>query len=543
MQGEASTYQQRIFEFVASGHGHGVIRATAGSGKTTTLLEVAKRLPDDLEVCFLAFSKDAATELQRRLPDRVEARTVHSAGFRAMATHLRASGLRPSIADDKYERLVAQVVARQDAVPVADEDERRRLEAYLLGLLTFARLELADLRDVPALEDLARRHGLEAPASPELAASAPHRLREIVEEGARSALTEGVCDYDDLLYLPHVKAPVLPDLRPRSFDLVFVDEAQDYSRLALAFTMRLCRAHGRMLFVGDPRQSIFGFAGADPGAMERIVRTTGATLLPLSVSYRCPRAHVRLARLLAPEIEPAPGAARGSVRVADDDELEALVPPGALVLSRTNATLLPACLRLVRAGLSVRVRGHDLVTPLRALAARLLSAEPTARLRSLVERHLEAEARRIVARQGRGAEGRARMSESLTWTGCLTAAARPVLHRGRVSLAALDSALESSFAARGEAAVVCSTIHRAKGQEAGTVVLLDADGLPSPDARTREDMEAEACVMFVALTRAREALVLVRSAVHDPRLERAAVLLERAARTGARPPADTPTLP
>ena len=40
-----SPHQQAILDFVRSGVGHGVVMATAGSGKTFTLREVASSLP------------------------------------------------------------------------------------------------------------------------------------------------------------------------------------------------------------------------------------------------------------------------------------------------------------------------------------------------------------------------------------------------------------------------------------------------------------------------------------------------------------------
>ena len=52
-----SGYQKRIFEFVQQGIGHGVVEASPGSGKTTTLVEIANRLPSDCEALFLALKK------------------------------------------------------------------------------------------------------------------------------------------------------------------------------------------------------------------------------------------------------------------------------------------------------------------------------------------------------------------------------------------------------------------------------------------------------------------------------------------------------
>jgi DNA helicase II / ATP-dependent DNA helicase PcrA len=73
---------------VRSGTGNAVVRATAGAGKTTTLVQVAEALPPDLRACFLAYGKDASLELENRLPKHVPAKTTHSLGWSVLKTAL-----------------------------------------------------------------------------------------------------------------------------------------------------------------------------------------------------------------------------------------------------------------------------------------------------------------------------------------------------------------------------------------------------------------------------------------------------------------------
>ena len=47
----------RIFKFILNGEKNAVISAVAGSGKTTTLLEALKLIPEDKTVLFMAFNK------------------------------------------------------------------------------------------------------------------------------------------------------------------------------------------------------------------------------------------------------------------------------------------------------------------------------------------------------------------------------------------------------------------------------------------------------------------------------------------------------
>lgn len=96
--------------------------------------------------------------------------------------------------------------------------------------------------------------------------------------------------------------------------MVSVDEAQAFSPMQLSFSLLFTRPGGRLLFVGDTKQTIYGFAEVDTCAMSWIVDRTQATVLTFSVTYRCPPKCVRLAQQSALAIQAAPGAAAGGSR-------------------------------------------------------------------------------------------------------------------------------------------------------------------------------------------------------------------------------------
>jgi DNA helicase-2/ATP-dependent DNA helicase PcrA len=187
------------------------------------------------------------------------------------------------------------------------------------------------------------------------------QLWGILRDGVALAL-EGLYDYTDMIY-----APLAADLSPaQRFDMVCIDEAQDLSPMQLEFILGLSCLGGRLLFVGDPKQAIYGFAGADTRAMSRIVERTQATVLPLSVTYRCPQKHVRLAKRFAPAIQAAPGAVEGRVTAIPEGALCRYVTPGDLVLCRINAPLVEACLRLIQQRVPAQVLGRDIAGQLLA---------------------------------------------------------------------------------------------------------------------------------------------------------------------------------
>ncbi len=516
----ANAHQTGVLTFVRRGGGHGVVEATAGSGKTTTLVMVAEALAGELgvpphRVAFLAFNRSAAAELGRRLPPGVEALTLHALGLRV----LRAAGAPAHLVEDKYERLAA-------VLPGAPPQARLALS----DLARVARLELCPLSADDEVEDLADRYGVELPLT---GGEARPLLTRLLGEG----LAAREVDHTDLLYLPVARAFPLP-----RFAFVCVDEAQDLSRLALAFVEGLVAAGARALFVGDRHQAIYAFAGADSRSMDRLVGRLAATRLPLSVSFRCPARHVVLARRFSPAMLPAPGATAGAVRVSHLARLPQEARPGDLVLSRTNGPLLDLALALAAAGHPAAVLGDDLLPGAEDLALRLAA---DGRLeRSAVAAAQDEERRRLEAAH-------------------LTSLELPhLLEASRQRHAAVALALAASDSGEPEAvtaalrrllpagepeggSVLLATVHKAKGREADRVFLLvpedlgiGADASPAPPSRSvtesssaagqgppaggpppapagaaapreAEDDAAEANVLFVALTRAKRELVLV----------------------------------
>ncbi|MCC6849657.1 MAG: UvrD-helicase domain-containing protein [Deltaproteobacteria bacterium] len=81
------------------------------------------------------------------------------------------------------------------------------------------------------------------------------------------------------------------DVRGRlagEIDLVLVDEFQDTSPLQLAIFLRLAEVAKRSVWVGDQKQSIFGFRGTDPALMDAAVDAilAGAEPETLGTSWR-----------------------------------------------------------------------------------------------------------------------------------------------------------------------------------------------------------------------------------------------------------------
>src|SRR5690606_34207643 len=183
----------------------------------------------------------------------------------------------------------------------------------------------------------------------------------------RASLAQAdVIDFDDMILFPLIK-----NLRVRwPKDLVIVDEAQDLSRTRQALARLFVKPRtGRMVIVGDDRQAIYGFSGADAEALPNLIKSFNATALPLSVTWRCPKAVVAEAPQYVPDIVAAPEAPEGEAQAVVD--LPEVMTPGAdAILCRNTAPLIGLAYKLIRAGIPAKVEGRAIGDGLKALAQR-----------------------------------------------------------------------------------------------------------------------------------------------------------------------------
>jgi ATP-dependent helicase/nuclease subunit A len=84
---------------------------------------------------------------------------------------------------------------------------------------------------------------------------------------------QGLTDYNDMeasfLRVLMDREDVQLGIRER-IDIVMVDEFQDTSPMQLSLFLELHRVVGRSIWVGDPKQAIYGFRGTDPALMTQI---------------------------------------------------------------------------------------------------------------------------------------------------------------------------------------------------------------------------------------------------------------------------------
>jgi DNA helicase-2/ATP-dependent DNA helicase PcrA len=482
-----------------------MLRATAGSGKTTTLTEAAWHLPTTGHAAYFAFNKHSVDGIAPNLPRHVKAATLHAYGRRILCR------------------------TRQDPQLQVDEKKSDRLAQNLAASLAHSgeRQDFKLIRATARLWNAAREHTMDHTShEDDLAALAvqvewpgdfnPRVIRSALKSMKEASLTDfgagGLPDFTDFLWLP-----LELQLEANSLSVALVDECQDLTPLRQRFVTHLLglgrggeppqptESHGRLIAVGDSAQAIYAYAGADPLGMERLAESIGATNLPLSVSFRCPATHVQLAHRANTFIESAPNAKPGVIEHVSADELT--YQTGDVVLSRLNSPLIQTALKLLAREISVNIRGRDLATRLEA-AAQDTFPRPfaAAAINDLVKLHYDKKAKPFTARAKEGdREAKKTLTDLKDICACLRILAERAVTLSKTNTATvhdLSTLLRSLY--RDDADVLFSTVHRAKGLEWDRVTILYPETMPYPAGDYQEEM----CVLFVALTRSKDTLRL-----------------------------------
>ena len=471
-----SALQADIYADVASGSGHTVVCARAGAGKTTTIMGALSSVPKGKTVALFAFNKSIKDELAARAPQGAEVKTLHAHGFAAC----RRAFKNVTLDDNKSLKICEAFWGPSDP----DHAVRSRYHA-VAKLVTMAKDTLVARGDIDALDALVDAFDIDCPNEP---AQRDAFVRAAMRVLVRSSEVTHTVDYSDMCWLP-----VVLNLRVWAYDVVFVDETQDLSPTQIELVLMCVRRGGRIIAVGDSRQAIYAFRGADVNTIPNLISRLDAKVLPLSITYRCCRAVVALAQTEVPDFTAAPNAPEGSVTNGHTvDALLANAGPGDMVISRTNAPLMGLCLKLLIAGKRAAVKGRDVAEGLIKLVQKS-KATTIAGLEAWLTVWHARETERLTRRQRP-------TTETDDKRDCILA-----LCEGLATVAELLARCDALFVNGDNAEgsrITLGTTHKLKGLEADRVWMLES-------TYRRQKGGEEANVWYVAVTRAKTDLRMV----------------------------------
>ena len=498
-----SIQQQAFIDWAVRGKGSCVLDAVAGSGKTTTILAAAISMYG--KTAMLAYNNKIGAELKSKLTDldvawdKVKAGTVHSFGLNALT---KTFG-KPEIDENKVEKIIHNLIAA----------ELPHRQAQLLPFETIVK-KLVSLAKQKAIGVLDRLHDVNAWRSiidhfdilDDDKGIDESNIDDIIALAIRvlkvSNTNVKIIDFDDMVYLPLVHP-----CKFFRYNNVFLDEAQDTNPARRELVKRLLMPNGRLIAVGDQHQAIYGFTGADNDSLDIIAREFNAVRMPLSVTYRCPKAVVDFARQWVSHIEFHANANDGLVSsMSFDDFVKLPLDSSYAVLCRNTKPLVEVAFNLIRRRIACKIEGRDIGKGLIKLARRW-------KVKSLAT--YEERLVKFLSNQRANLSDKPRKLEVIEdQVETLRVIIDQCREEKKDTVDAIVEHIESMFADDVRSVLTLSSIHKSKGREWDNVIWLDRFKTCPSKYATQAWMQAqEVNLQYVAATRAMKSLYDMESAV------------------------------
>lgn len=490
-----SEYQKKIFEFVTKGTGNAVINAKAGSGKTTTLVEAMKLIPEKEKVLFVAFNKAIEQELTSRLTDykHVEVKTYHGLGFSLLRN---SSGKYKNVRINEYKYNVYinnNITFFAPEHIINNKNDVRIYKSNLKSIIDFVRFNLAQSKN--EIKEICEKYDI-TPIANEI-----DIVPQILEWG-KSNVDE--IDYTDMIWLC-----IENELKNNFFkyDYIFIDEAQDSSIMQQALIKKCYKRGTRFIAIGDDYQCINAFAGADQDAFEKLQSQPNTKILTLPITYRCPKIIVDYVRRnIGVDIKASENAIEGEINY----DVNPYIPKdNDMVLCRNTYPLIKLYMKYNRINKKSYLKGRNIGEMFKTLLSQInqdyLSVDMMCDgvFPRLYERLFDTINKEI---ETTGIDYEDVVNTQRIMDLIDSIRALEVLSEGLTTKEDLISKIDVIFSDDDKEGVCLSTIHKAKGLEADNVFILCPSLMPTKYAKKKWEQIAETNLNYVAVTRAKKTL-------------------------------------
>lgn len=256
-----------------------VIQASAGVGKTSTLVMIAKEITQSS--IYLAFNKIAADEAAAKFPCHVTCKTTHSVAYAKFGGKLKDKLSRPKGSYVNVAGTGGEIARFYKIAPVFSQGEIA-VSAAAVGLFVKTAVQkfeqsastTLEVEHVPTYEIklLTDKHPFDASVvSNNVLRYARKMWLDRIDLNSPVLAT-----HDTYLKQWQLSNPVL------NYDIIYLDEAQDTTLCVLDVVMK--QKHAKIVLVGDNRQNIYEWRGSI-NAMVRIGSDVTQCLLSQSFRY------------------------------------------------------------------------------------------------------------------------------------------------------------------------------------------------------------------------------------------------------------------
>lgn len=541
-----STYQQDILDFFLNNpQSNMLVNALAGSGKSTTACMLSEHSKtSDL---YIAFNASVVEEFKKKIKNpKTKVMTMHSLAYSIMLYNVeqesKDSGEKPKGFGSQRSK---RTVNLDNFKPhkILDEEITKRYGRYIefakrgflkdnyVNLYNLCRLTLTDMssnKDVSRLIDdhvLFLYYGDEGYSAPDIS-EITSTLKILDTKSRQQFETQGVIDFTDMLWITFNKLKYDNWEVPywALYTNIYVDECQDFSNIQLNFLKFIKRAKGRYIFIRDFHQAIYNFAGSNAQAFNQIPKMFAPIeSFDLPICYRCAKSHLsRVNREYGIPILPRDDAPNGFVKTIEKSKISEYAKAGDMVISRKNKWIAEVVLDLARNGTPIFIEDKEMV---RAIKRQILSSKCTSvgTLEKFLQKVISNYNKKLFeivsknVREGGHEEERleavAETNSKIDNTSFLLEILEGYLenHASSDSVSKFSNFIDKLLNTTPSPNCVrlCS-IHKAKGLEATNVFVLNEAKINYDFRNSKEQNIQEKNLSYIATTRAKEGLYLVK---------------------------------
>lgn len=546
MDFKPSTYQQDILDFFLNNpQSNMLVNALAGSGKSTTACMLSEHSKtSDL---YIAFNASVVEEFKKKIKNpKTKVMTMHSLAYSIMLYNVeqesKDSGEKPKGFGSQRSK---RTVSLDNFKPhkILDEEITKRYGRYIefakrvflkdnyVNLYNLCRLTLTDMssnKDVSRLIDdhvLFLYYGDEGYSAPDIS-EITSTLKILDTKSRQQFETQGVIDFTDMLWITFNKLKYDNWEVPywALYTNIYCDEVQDFSNIQLNFLKFIKRTKGRYVFIGDFHQAIYNFAGANAQAFNQIPKMFAPVeTFDLPICYRCAKSHLsRVNREYGIPILPCDDAPMGFVKTIDKNKISEYAKAGDMVISRKNKWIAEVVLDLARNGTPIFIEDKEMVEAIKRqiLSSKCTSVGTLEKFLQKVISNYNKKLFEIVSKNAREGgheeehlEAVAEANSKIDNTSFLLEILEGYLenHASSDSVSKFSNFIDKLLNTTPSPNCVrlCS-IHKAKGLEATNVFVLNEAKINYDFRNSKEQNIQEKNLSYIATTRAKEGLYLVK---------------------------------
>ena len=541
-----STYQQDILDFFLNNpQSNMLVNALAGSGKSTTACMLSEHSKtSDL---YIAFNASVVEEFKKKIKNpKTKVMTMHSLAYSIMLYNVeqesKDSGEKPKGFGSQRSK---RTVSLDNFKPhkILDEEITKRYGRYIefakrvflkdnyVNLYNLCRLTLTDMSSNKDVSRLINDHvlflyygdeGYSAPDISEITST----LKILDTKSRQQFETQGVIDFTDMLWITFNKLKYDNWEVPywALYTNIYCDEVQDFSNIQLNFLKFIKRTKGRYVFIGDFHQAIYNFAGANAQAFNQIPKMFAPVeTFDLPICYRCAKSHLsRVNREYGIPILPCDNAPMGFVKTIDKNKISEYAKAGDMVISRKNKWIAEVVLDLARNGTPIFIEDKEMVEAIKRqiLSSKCTSVGTLEKFLQKVISNYNKKLFEIVSKNAREGgheeehlEAVAEANSKIDNTSFLLEILEGYLenHASSDSVSKFSNFIDKLLNTTPSPNCVrlCS-IHKAKGLEATNVFVLNEAKINYDFRNSKEQNIQEKNLSYIATTRAKEGLYLVK---------------------------------